>query len=187
MSDPKAAVTIPVLRAIWSGAIRLAVLASTAYMMWVISEPVRDDFVALWESGDMFVRLFTFLMPIVAIIALVHVLQESRGSGSSDSLRVSQIASSILTQRISKTHPAPKAITRGYMARAIFLRDNGGGNIDITAPVSFVASDEGSDKVLESYLAEQLVGRPGWRVIDPICDEVRPELMRAALGLEPLS
>jgi hypothetical protein len=48
--------------------------------------------------------------------------------------------------------------------------------------VEFVASDEGSDAVLDEYLTREIARRPGWRVIEPLCMEVAPGLLRAALG-----
>lgn len=75
--------------------------------------------------------------------------------------------------------------TKGYVVRAIFIRDNGGGNLDVASPIAFVASDEGQSAVLSAYLAEEGAKRTGWRVIEPLCMEVDPGLMRAALGGGP--
>lgn len=84
---------------------------------------------------------------------------------------------------------AGRTAPKGYIVRAVFTRDAGNGKIEVAAPaefraVGFHAADEDADEILWHFLARETMARPGWTVLEHHCDEVSPDLLRAALGLD---
>jgi hypothetical protein len=73
---------------------------------------------------------------------------------------------------------------KGYAARVTFLRDNGGGSIEVAVPFCVTASDRDKEAILHEFVGQEQAKRPGYRVLDMEIMEIRPALMRAALGLE---
>jgi hypothetical protein len=78
MSDPKAAVTIPVLRAVCRGFGPMIVLSAGVYVIWVVTEPMRYNISVQWESGDPIIRIILIVIAPALIGGLIHAMQEPR-------------------------------------------------------------------------------------------------------------
>lgn len=76
---------------------------------------------------------------------------------------------------------------KGYVAIAIYTHDLGGGNLRIGSMYMLKATNQGGETVLRELLDKIQTEHPEHRVMDTLVEEIRPDLMRKALGLEPLA